>query len=55
MMAAAATGGELRLARTRLDLVTAVARVLDNAGVEVTRNRGRGHRASRVTASTAST
>jgi UDP-N-acetylglucosamine 1-carboxyvinyltransferase len=36
MMAAAATGGELRLLRTRLDLVTALARVLDNAGVEVT-------------------
>jgi UDP-N-acetylglucosamine 1-carboxyvinyltransferase len=36
MMAAAATGGEVRLARTRLDFVTAVARVLDNAGVEVT-------------------
>ena len=36
MMAAAATGGELRLARTGLDFVTAVARVLDNAGVEVT-------------------
>jgi len=35
MMAAAATGGELRLTRTRLDFVTAVARVLDNAGVEV--------------------
>ncbi len=38
MMAAAATGGELRLTRTRLDFVTAVARVLDNAGVEVTAN-----------------
>ena len=36
MMAAAATGGEVRLTRTRLDFVTAVARVLDNAGVEVT-------------------
>jgi len=36
MMAAAAAGGELRLARTGLDFVTAVARVLDNAGVEVT-------------------
>jgi UDP-N-acetylglucosamine 1-carboxyvinyltransferase len=35
-MAAAATGGEVRLTRTRLDLVTAVARVLAEAGVEVT-------------------
>jgi UDP-N-acetylglucosamine 1-carboxyvinyltransferase len=35
IMAAAATGGELRLTRTRLDLVTAVARALDSAGVEV--------------------
>ena len=36
IMAAAATGGELRLARARLDLVTAAASVLDNAGVEIT-------------------
>ena len=36
MMAAAATGGELRLTRTRLDLVAAMARVLDNAGVAIT-------------------
>ena len=36
IMAAAATGGEVRLTRTRLDLVTAVARVLAEAGVEVT-------------------
>jgi UDP-N-acetylglucosamine 1-carboxyvinyltransferase len=35
MMAAAATAGEVRLAGTRLDLVAAVARVLDNAGVEI--------------------
>jgi UDP-N-acetylglucosamine 1-carboxyvinyltransferase len=35
IMAAAATGGEVRLTRTRIDLVTAVARVLDEAGVEV--------------------
>lgn len=35
IMAAAATGGELRLSRTRLDLVTAAASVLDNAGVEI--------------------
>jgi UDP-N-acetylglucosamine 1-carboxyvinyltransferase len=36
MMAAAATGGEVLLIRTRLDFVTAVARVLDYAGVEIT-------------------
>jgi UDP-N-acetylglucosamine 1-carboxyvinyltransferase len=36
IMAAAATGGEVRLTRTRLDLVTAVARLLAEAGVEVT-------------------
>jgi UDP-N-acetylglucosamine 1-carboxyvinyltransferase len=35
MMAAAVTGGAVELTRTRLGLVTAVARVLDNAGVEV--------------------
>jgi UDP-N-acetylglucosamine 1-carboxyvinyltransferase len=36
MMAAAATGGEVELTRTSPDLVAAVTRVLDNAGVEVT-------------------
>jgi UDP-N-acetylglucosamine 1-carboxyvinyltransferase len=36
MMAAAATAGEVRLTGTRLDLVAAVTRVLDNAGVEIT-------------------
>jgi UDP-N-acetylglucosamine 1-carboxyvinyltransferase len=36
IMAAAATGGEVRLTGTRIDLVTAVARVLAEAGVEVT-------------------
>ncbi|MGH7048022.1 MAG: UDP-N-acetylglucosamine 1-carboxyvinyltransferase [Stellaceae bacterium] len=35
MMAAAATGGELRLAGTRLDLVGAVVEALDGAGVAV--------------------
>jgi UDP-N-acetylglucosamine 1-carboxyvinyltransferase len=35
MMAAAATGGRVRLSDTRLDLVAAVARILDRAGVEV--------------------
>jgi UDP-N-acetylglucosamine 1-carboxyvinyltransferase len=35
MMAAAATGGAVRLVGTRLDLVAAVARILDRAGVEV--------------------
>lgn len=35
MMAAAATAGELRLTRTRLDLVAAVVSILDGAGVEV--------------------
>jgi UDP-N-acetylglucosamine 1-carboxyvinyltransferase len=34
-MAVAATGGEIRLAGARLDLLTAVARVLAEAGVEV--------------------
>ena len=36
IMAAAATGGEVRLTGTRLDLVAAVARLLEGAGVEVT-------------------
>ena len=35
MMAAAATGGEVRLTGARLDLVAAVARILDGAGVEI--------------------
>jgi UDP-N-acetylglucosamine 1-carboxyvinyltransferase len=35
MMAAAATGGAVRLSGTRLDLVATVARVLEEAGVEV--------------------
>jgi UDP-N-acetylglucosamine 1-carboxyvinyltransferase len=35
IMAAAATGGEVRLTRTRIDLVTAVARVLGETGVEM--------------------
>ncbi len=35
-IAAAATGGEVRLTRTRIDLVTAVARVLADVGVGVT-------------------
>ena len=35
-IAAAVTGGEVRLTRTRFDLVTAVARVLTQAGVEMT-------------------
>src|SRR5438309_2075491 len=35
IMAAAATNGEVRLTGTRLDLVAAVARILDGAGVEV--------------------
>jgi UDP-N-acetylglucosamine 1-carboxyvinyltransferase len=35
IMAAAATHGEVRLTGTRLDLVSAVARVLEGAGVEV--------------------
>ena len=34
-MAAAATNGEVRLTGTRLDLVAAVARILEGAGVEV--------------------
>ena len=40
MMAAAATGGEVELTGTRLGLVAAVARVLDNAGVEVAATAG---------------
>ena len=36
MMAVAATGGEARLTGTRLDLVAAVARILEGAGVELT-------------------
>ena len=35
IMAAVATGGEVRLTGTRLDLVAAVARTLEGAGVEV--------------------
>ena len=35
LMAAAATGGEVRLTGTSLDLVEAVARILDGAGVEL--------------------
>jgi UDP-N-acetylglucosamine 1-carboxyvinyltransferase len=35
IIAAAATGGEVRLTRTRIDLVTAVARLLGEARVEV--------------------
>jgi UDP-N-acetylglucosamine 1-carboxyvinyltransferase len=35
LMAAAATGGEVVLTRTRPDFVTAVARVLDSAGIEL--------------------
>jgi UDP-N-acetylglucosamine 1-carboxyvinyltransferase len=35
IMAAAATDGEVRLTGTRLDLVAAVARILEGAGVEV--------------------
>jgi UDP-N-acetylglucosamine 1-carboxyvinyltransferase len=35
LMAAAATGGTVRLSGTRLDLVAAVARILDRAGVEI--------------------
>ncbi len=35
MMAAAATAGAVRLTGTRLDLVTAVAEILDRAGVEI--------------------
>src|SRR5260370_6779576 len=34
IIAAAATNGEVRLTGTRLDLVAAVARILDGAGVE---------------------
>ena len=36
IMAAAATGGEVRLTRTRPDFLTAAARVLDGTGVELT-------------------
>jgi UDP-N-acetylglucosamine 1-carboxyvinyltransferase len=35
IMAAAATGGEVRLTGTRLELIAAVARILDAAGVEI--------------------
>jgi UDP-N-acetylglucosamine 1-carboxyvinyltransferase len=35
MMAAAATGGRVRLTQTRLDLVAAVARSLERAGVDI--------------------
>jgi UDP-N-acetylglucosamine 1-carboxyvinyltransferase len=35
MMAAAATGGRVRLTQTRLDLVAAVARTLERAGVDI--------------------
>ena len=35
IMAAAATNGEVRLTGTRLDLVAAVARILEGAGIEV--------------------
>jgi UDP-N-acetylglucosamine 1-carboxyvinyltransferase len=35
MMAVAVTGGAVRLSGTRLDLVAAVARILDRAGVEI--------------------
>ena len=35
IMAAAATNGEVRLTGTRLDLVAAVARILEGAGVEI--------------------
>jgi UDP-N-acetylglucosamine 1-carboxyvinyltransferase len=38
IMAAAATNGEVRLTGTRLDLVAAVARILEGAGVEVAEN-----------------
>jgi UDP-N-acetylglucosamine 1-carboxyvinyltransferase len=36
MMAAAATDGEVRLTGTRIDLIAALARALDGAGIEVT-------------------
>ncbi|MBV9815095.1 MAG: UDP-N-acetylglucosamine 1-carboxyvinyltransferase, partial [Alphaproteobacteria bacterium] len=36
IMAAAATNGEVKLTGTRLDLVAAVARILEGAGVEIT-------------------
>ena len=36
MMAAAATGGEVMLTGTRLDLVATAARILEGAGIEVT-------------------
>jgi UDP-N-acetylglucosamine 1-carboxyvinyltransferase len=35
LMAAAATGGEVRLSGTRLDLVAMVARILEEAGAEI--------------------
>jgi UDP-N-acetylglucosamine 1-carboxyvinyltransferase len=35
LMAAAATGGEVRLSGTRLDLVAMVARILEEAGVDI--------------------
>ncbi len=35
LMAAAATGGEVRLSGTRLDLVATVARILEEAGVDI--------------------
>jgi UDP-N-acetylglucosamine 1-carboxyvinyltransferase len=35
LMAAAATGGSVRLTGTRLDLVAAVARILDRVGIEI--------------------
>ena len=40
MMAAAATGGEVRLAGARLDLLAAVARTLETAGVEIGEDAG---------------
>ena len=56
MMAAAATGGEVRLTRTRLDLVTAVAARSRQRRGRGRTDRGRGRGAPpRPTASTAST
>ena len=40
IMAAAATNGEVRLTGTRLDLVAAVARILESAGVKVEERAG---------------
>jgi UDP-N-acetylglucosamine 1-carboxyvinyltransferase len=40
IMAAAATNGEVRLTRTRLDLVAAVVRILESAGVKVEETAG---------------